>query len=82
MSYNWDLSSIFNGTEVLLKVEVEGSLGFISASVSDNTFIIENPELISTTTTTKTKITPAWTIHLVLLSLSVILSLKWIRRKK
>jgi basic membrane protein A len=82
MSYNWDLSSIFNGTEVLLKVEVEDSLGFISASVSDNTFIIENPELISTTTTTKTKITPAWTIHLVLLSLSVILSLKWIRRKK
>ena len=85
-SYDWDLSNIFNGTEVLLKVEVEDSLGFISVSVSDSTFIIENPELISTTTptttTTWTEITPAWTIHLVLLTLFLILPLKWIKREK
>ncbi|MFX0184809.1 MAG: right-handed parallel beta-helix repeat-containing protein [Candidatus Hodarchaeota archaeon] len=79
-SYNWDLSAIFNGTEVLLKIETEDSLGFISVSVSDSTFIIENPELISTTTTTTTKGTAGWNVLLLILSLIVILPLSHRRR--
>ncbi|MFX0181582.1 MAG: BMP family ABC transporter substrate-binding protein [Candidatus Hodarchaeota archaeon] len=80
-SYNWDLSGIFNGTEVLLKIAAEDSLGFLSVSVSDSTFLIENPELVSTTTTTTTKITPAWDIPLMLFSLCAILPLIRFRKK-
>ncbi|MFX0204983.1 MAG: BMP family ABC transporter substrate-binding protein [Candidatus Hodarchaeota archaeon] len=81
-SYTWDLTRILNGTEVLLKVEAEDSLGFICVSISDSTFIIENPDLISTTTPKTSKISPAWTIHLIFLSLGAILPLRWIKRKK
>lgn len=82
-SYNWDLSTIFNGTEVLLKVEAEDSLGFISVSVSDSTFVIENPELVSTTTTTTTtKIAPGWDMLLLILSLLVLVPASRYRKKR
>lgn len=80
-SYDWDVTNLDNGTEILLRVEAKDDLGFISVAVSDSTFVIENPDSISTTTTTTTKITPAWTIHLILLSLCAILPLRRLRRK-
>ncbi|MFX0050840.1 MAG: BMP family ABC transporter substrate-binding protein [Candidatus Hermodarchaeota archaeon] len=81
-SYDWDVTALYNGTEILLRVKAEDDLGFISVIVSD-TFVIDNPNLISTTTTTKTNgITPAWPIHIILLSLGAILALRRIRRKK
>jgi len=84
-SYDWDVTNLYNGTEILLRAEAKDGLGFISVSVSDSTFVIDNPDLISTTTpttTTKTKITPAWPIHLMLLSFCAILPLRRLRRKK
>jgi basic membrane protein A len=80
-SYDWDVTALYNGTEILLRVEAEDDLGFISVVVSD-AFIIDNPNLISTTTTTTSKITPAWTVPIILFSLGVLFPLRRITRRK
>jgi basic membrane protein A len=83
-NYVWDLTNIKHGLIVLLKVHATDEVGFISYSISASSFTIDNPTSAPTTptTTTTTKITPAWTIHLVLLSFFLILPLKWIKREK
>ncbi len=48
LTTTWDVSSITNGTVVLLKVQVMDSTGYQSYSISDTSFIIESP--VPTTT--------------------------------
>ncbi|MFX0184808.1 MAG: right-handed parallel beta-helix repeat-containing protein [Candidatus Hodarchaeota archaeon] len=77
-SYTWDLSSIFNGTQVILKVEAVDSVGFRSYSVISTSFTIDNPLL--TSAPSKTKGVSGWGIPLLILSLIVLLP--FVRKKK
>ena len=91
-NYLWDLTSIYDGTTVRIKVQTTDKIGFNSFSVSKQTFTIENPSLIRPTTTTTTTAltstttlvptvgTPSWTVLVPLLSLIAILALR--QRKK
>jgi parallel beta-helix repeat protein len=47
LSLTWNVSSIANGTSIFLKVQVVDSLGYQSFSISDTSFIIESPVLIT-----------------------------------
>jgi parallel beta-helix repeat protein len=58
--YTWDLSTIYDGTEVLLKVQAIDNLGFRASFISQSVFTIENPSLTKTTTTPTT--TPTTTL--------------------
>ena len=88
-NYLWDLTSIYDGTTVRIKVQATDSVGFNSFSVSPSTFTIENPLLtsttttkpITTTTTTVPTVTPGWNVLFILLYLFVILLFRH-RKKK
>ncbi|MFX1538702.1 MAG: hypothetical protein ACFFDI_31325, partial [Promethearchaeota archaeon] len=78
-SVTWNVTTLNDGTVILLKVQAEDSAGFVSFTISDNTLIV-NPELTSTSSTISTtaNITSAWSIAILLFSLFFIL----IKRKK
>ena len=95
LSHTWDVTSLYDGTTVLLKVEVIDSIGYRSYSISTNEYKIDNPGLISTTTTTPTTTTttpsttteptltvgtPGMTILVLLQSIPVLLVIKRKRR--
>ncbi|MFX0207310.1 MAG: hypothetical protein ACFFDT_15085, partial [Candidatus Hodarchaeota archaeon] len=73
-SYTWNLSSIDNGTQVLLKVQAIDSAGFKSYSISTSKFTIE-------TTPTTTKGTAGWNILLLILSLITLVPFSYRKRK-
>jgi parallel beta-helix repeat protein len=73
-SYTWNLSSISNGTQVLLKVQAVDSIGFKSYSISPSKFTIE-------TTPTTTRGAAGWNILLLILSLIVLVPLSYRTRK-
>ncbi|MFX1254245.1 MAG: right-handed parallel beta-helix repeat-containing protein [Promethearchaeota archaeon] len=78
----WNVTTLNDGTVVLLKVQAEDSAGFVSFTISDNTFIV-NPKLTETstssTTPTTVNTTSAWSIAILFFSLLFILIIK---RKK
>ncbi|MFX0170418.1 MAG: right-handed parallel beta-helix repeat-containing protein [Candidatus Hodarchaeota archaeon] len=78
-SYIWDLSSIFNGTQVILKVEVVDSIGFKGYSISSTSFTIENPLL--TSVPSKTNGVYSWDVLLMILSLIALVPLSCRKRK-
>ncbi|MHA1941430.1 MAG: right-handed parallel beta-helix repeat-containing protein [Candidatus Hodarchaeales archaeon] len=83
IAFEWDTTTVNNGDGHLLKVVGVDILGFTGSDTSDSTFVIDNPALTSTTTTTTTTttgtLTPGWTL---LVSLSSIVLILGIKRRK
>ncbi|MFX1515346.1 MAG: ABC transporter substrate-binding protein [Promethearchaeota archaeon] len=91
--FTWDLTTIKDGTIILLKAQATDSIGFKSSSLSPNTFTIKNPSMVPTTTPTTTtsviststitseeakpSITPSWNVLVLLLSLLGMVMLRW-----
>jgi parallel beta-helix repeat protein len=58
LTYTWDVTSLYHGIKVLLKIQSTDNIGFSSSSVLDTSFSIDNPGLISTSPTTPPLTTP------------------------
>ena len=58
LTYTWDVTSLYHGTKVLLKIQSTDNIGFSSFSVLDTSFSIDNPGLISSSPTTPPLTTP------------------------
>jgi parallel beta-helix repeat protein len=69
-SYTWDTSTYYNGTEIFLKIQVIDSLGFVTGSISADSYIIINPDLL------ESKTAPSYSFLVVLLTLCSLLLIR------
>ncbi|MFW9778686.1 MAG: nitrous oxide reductase family maturation protein NosD [Candidatus Heimdallarchaeota archaeon] len=78
-SIEWDTKSVGNGDEYLIKVLVMNSEGFLTRDLSDGVFSINNTEsnvgTRTTTTTTQPRISPGWSIGILLFTMVVTIAI-------
>ncbi|MFW9855058.1 MAG: nitrous oxide reductase family maturation protein NosD [Candidatus Thorarchaeota archaeon] len=69
-SIEWDTKTVNNGEEYLIKVVIMNSEGFLASDLSDGAFSINNTEIeVGTTTTTQPRISPSWSMGILLVTM-------------
>ncbi|MFX1516139.1 MAG: right-handed parallel beta-helix repeat-containing protein [Promethearchaeota archaeon] len=83
-SYDWDTTTLANGTNYLVKVNATCSEYLWKVDISDDKFSIDNPEstTMTSSTTPEPGVTPGWTFSILLLSVCTVLVLKRVVRQK
>lgn len=81
--FYWDLSSVPDGSNYLVKVVAISSSAISSEDISDSTFIIQNSEPTTTesSSTIKPLSTPSWTLFLLLVSMLVFTLFRVFKRR-